>query len=239
MYVYIWKHNEIPFYVGMTKSVGRANPLNSGGRGWLCKQTLEKIGRNNVISEIHIVPTVEEAQALEIKLIEEFGRIQLGTGPLTNLRAGGDGAHGMSAEGRERTRQRMLTNNPSKSEQVRKKLSARNSTPEALEKMTGGNNPAKQPAARKKLTALWQDPEYKERQRKLRTGVQKHSAEEKEKRRQKLLDPNNPMREYHKTLNTDPDIKAKRVATLRTREVRAKISASLKAAWARRKGVII
>ena len=46
------------------------------------------------------------------------------------------------------------------------------------------------------------------------------------------------MREYHKTLNTDPDIKAKRVATLRTPEVQAKISAGLKAAWAKRKGLV-
>ena len=35
MFVYIWKHNETPFYVGMTKAAGRTNPLNAGGRGWL------------------------------------------------------------------------------------------------------------------------------------------------------------------------------------------------------------
>lgn len=53
------------------------------------------------------------------------------------------------------------------------------------------------------------------------------TKEEREKKRQALLDPTNPMRYTHKLLNTDPEIKAKRVATLRSPEVQAKIKAKL------------
>ena len=107
MFVYVWKHNETPFYVGMTKAIGRTNPLNAGGRGWLCKQKLEQVGRNNVIVEIHTTNTLEDAQALEMSLIEKYGRVQLGNGPLTNLRAGGDGSAGMTEAGRLATSKRI------------------------------------------------------------------------------------------------------------------------------------
>jgi hypothetical protein len=42
-------------------------------------------------------------------------------------------------------------------------------------------------------------------------GVLSPSPEVSEAKRQKLLDPKNPIREYHKILNTDPDIKKRRV----------------------------
>jgi len=238
MFVYIWKHNEIPFYVGMTKSAGRANPLNSGGRGWLCKQTLEKIGGKNVVIELHTVDTLEDAQLLERSLIEKYGRIQLNTGTLTNLRPGGDGVSVMSKEGKASLSKRMKENNPMKNPETLFKLNERMKSPEIVALFSGNNNPAKRPEVREKLLAKWQDPEYKEKQRLAKIGKAIHSEEEKEKRRQKLLDPNNPMREYHKTLNTDPAIKAKRIATLRTPEVQAKISAGLKASWAKRKSLI-
>ena len=51
---------------------------------------------------------------------------------------------------------------------------------------------------------------------------------ERQTKRARLLDPNNPMREYHKILNSDEKIKAKRVAALRSPETQAKISATLK-----------
>lgn len=238
MYVYVWKHNETPFYVGMTKSAGRTNPLNSGARGWFCKQTLEKIGPKNVVVELHRVDTLEEAQELECSLIKKYGRIQLGNGTLTNLKTGGDGGHGMTEAGKLATSKRMKENNPMKNPETRAKLNERMKSPEVVALFSGDNNPAKKPEVRAKLLAKWQEPEYRETQRLNKVGKPIHSEEEKEKRRQKLLDPNNPMREYHKTLNTDPDIKAKRVATLRTPEVQAKISAGLKAAWAKRKGLV-
>ena len=238
MFVYVWKHNEVPFYVGMTKSAGRANPLNAGGRGWLCKQTLAKIGGKNVVIELHTVDTLEDAQLLERSLIEKYGRIQLNTGTLTNLRPGGDGVSVMSKEGKASLSKRMKENNPMNNPKTRAKLNERMKSPDVIAKFSGNNNPAKRPEVRAKLLAKWQDPEYKEKQRLAKLGKPIHSEEEKAKRRLNLLDSSNPMRQYHKVLNTDPTIKAKRVATLQTPEMQAKISASLKLAWAKRKGLI-
>jgi hypothetical protein len=238
MFIYIWKKPDgVPFYVGMSKSIGRTNPLNSGGRGWLCKQTLAQVGRNNVVVEIHNAPTAEAAQELERAFILRYGRIQLGTGPLTNLKVGGDGSPGMSAEGRAATSKRMKENNPVHRPEVRAKITARMADPDVKQRFTGDNNPAKRPEIRAKLKAKWQDPEYQETQRKARTGIKRHTEEHKAELRARLLDPTNPMREYHKVLNSDPTIKAKRTASLQSPEVRARISASLKAKWAERRAV--
>ena len=236
MFVYIWKQPDgTPFYVGMTKNAGRANPLNSGGRGWLCKQTLEKIGRHNVITEIHTALTLEDATNMEKMFILKFGRVQLNTGTLTNLRPGGDGVSNMSEAGREATRKRMKDNNPAHNPKVREKIKLRMETPEMKAKMLGDNNPAKRPEVRAKIKAKWDDPEYRAARIAEKIGKKKHSEEHKAKLRNKLLDLKNPMREYHKTLNTDPTIKAKRTAALQSPEVRARISAALKAKWAERK----
>jgi hypothetical protein len=237
MFVYVWKHNDTPFYVGLSKTERRSNPLNVGGRGWLCKQTLAKIGPKNVVVELHIVDTVEEAQLLERSLIEKYGRIQLETGPLTNLRAGGDGAKGMSNAGRLATSKRMTENNPMKNPATRAKATARMNDPDVKAKFLGDNNPATRPEVQAKIRAKWAEPGYKEAMAAKRKGKPIHSTAEKEKRRQALLDPNHPMRDAHIKLNTDPDIKAKRVAALRTPEVQARISASLKLAWAKRKSL--
>jgi hypothetical protein len=109
--------------------------------------------------------------------------------------------------------------------------------PDIKNRFMGDNNPAKNPEVREKLRAKWQDPGYKEAQRIARTGLKRHTDEHKAKLRDNLLDPNNPLREYHKVLNSDPTIKAKRTAALQSPEVRAKISARLKETWARRKSV--
>ena len=238
MFVYVWKHNETPFYVGMTKAIGRTNLLNAGGRGWLCKQKLGQVGRNNVIVETHTANTLEDAQALEMSLIEKYGRVQLGNGPLTNLRAGGDGSGGMTEAGRLATSKRMKENNPVRNPETRAKINKRMQDVDVQKKLRD-NNPAKRPEIREKLKAKWQDPAYQEKQKKARTGVKKHTEEHKQTLREKLLDPNNPMRKYHKTLNSDPTIKAKRTAALQSAEVRAKISAGLKAKWAERKAIKI
>lgn len=238
MFVYVWKHNEAPFYVGLTKDFRRTNPLNSGGRGWLCKQTLEKVGRPNVVAEVHTVPTLEEGKTLERSLIERYGRVQLGTGPLTNLRPGGDGTHGMSDAGKAALSERMKANNPAHNPNTRAKITARMNAPDVKEKFSGANNPAKRPEVRAKIKAKWDDPAYREARRQEKIGKAKHSEAHKQKLRDKLLDENNPMREYHKVLNSDPVIKAKRTAALQSPEIRAKISAALKAKWAERKANI-
>ena len=238
MFVYVWKHNETPFYVGLTKSSSRTNPLNAGGRNWLCKQTLAKIGPKNVVVELHRVDTIEGAQELERSLIEKYGRIQLDNGPLTNLKLGGDGTEIMTEAGKAATSKRMKENNPMHKPEVRAKLIARMADPDVKAKFTGDNNPAKRPEVRAKIKAKWDNPEYKAMMTEKKIGRPIHSEESKEARKQALLNPDHPIHAFNKTLNSDPEIKAKRVAALRSPEVQAKISASLKLAWAKRKGLI-
>ena len=238
MFVYIWKHNDIPFYVGMSNSRRRTDPTVANPRGWFCKQKLAGIGAKNVVVEIHIKDSLEEAQLLERSLIEKYGRIQLETGPLTNLKPGGDGSPGMTEAGRLATSKRMKENNPVHNPETRAKINKRMQDPDVQEKLRGNNNPAKRPEVRAKIKAKWAEPEYKAAMSAKRKGKPIHSEASKEKRRQVLLDPNHPMRDSHIKLNSDPEIKAKRVAALRSPEVKAKISASLKLAWAKRKGLI-
>ena len=180
MLVYVWKRPDgTPFYVGLTKNFGRADPTRSGGRGWLCKKTLAEIGPARVVVELHQVATPEEAAVLEQKLIALHGRIQTGTGPLTNLKTGGDGWQGMSDEGKARLSAYMKANNPMHNPETRAKATAKMRTPEVLAKISGNNNPPKRPEVRAKLLAKWQDPEYIERQRLARTGkkrVKKQTA---------------------------------------------------------------
>jgi hypothetical protein len=227
MFIYIWKHNDIPFYVGMTKAIGRTNPLNAGGRGWLCKQKLEEFGRINVVTELHVVNTLNDAQALERSLIEKFGQIQLNNGTLTNLKVGGDGGGGMTEAGRLATSKRMKENNPFFRPEVREKHKKRMQDPDVKIKFTGDNNPAKRPEVRAKLLAKWQEPEFREKQRQSRLGIKRFTDEQKEERRKTLLNPEHPLNKmaFHNVLNTDPEINKKR-------------SAGVKAWWAKRKAII-
>jgi hypothetical protein len=237
MYVYIWKTPEgQPFYVGLTKSIHRTNPRNAGGRNWLCRQKLSELGVENVVVEFHTVADIISAQELERKLITEYGRVQLGNGPLTNLREGGDGAHGMSDAGKESLRQRMLDPaHPIRSPEARAKQRARMKAPDVTILFSGDNNPAKRPEVRAKIKAKWDDLEFRAARIAERTGVKKHSDQFKDAARQRLLDTNHPMREYHKVLNSDPTIAAKRAATLRSPEQRTRQSEAMKAYWIKRK----
>lgn len=237
MYVYIWKTPEgQPFYVGLTKSIHRTNPQNAGGRNWLCRQKLSEVGVKKVVVEFHTVADIISAQELERKLITEYGRVQLGTGPLTNLQEGGNGAHGMSDAGKESLRQRMLDPmHPIRSPEARAKQRARMKAPDVTILFSGNNNPAKRPEVRAKIKAAWQNPEFRAARIAERVGVKKHSAQFKDAARQRLLDANNPMREYHKVLNSDPTIAAKRAATLRSPEQRTRQSEAMKAYWIKRR----
>ena len=239
MYVYIWKDTEgVPFYVGFTKTKRRSNPLNSGGRNWLCKQKLAEIGAERVIVELRPVASTEEGTALECKLIAEIGRIQTSTGPLTNLTSGGDGIHSPTPEHREKLRKAMLDpKHPTRSLESREKISKRMHSLDVKVKFLGDANPAKRPEVREKLRAKWADSAYREARIAEKTGRSIHTEEEKQRRREALLNPNNPMREFHKTLNTDPTIAAKRAATLRTPEQRARQSEAMKRYWALKKSL--
>jgi len=239
MYVYIWKdQNGAPIYVGLTKRMGRANPKNSGGRNWLTRQKLAEIGPEKVVVEFHTVTTIIEGQSLERKLIQQYGRIQLGNGTLTNLREGGEGVVSPSPEHRAKLSAAMKDpNHPIRSIEARAKQKARMQDPDVRAKFCGENNPAKKAEVRAKLKAKWQEPEYREARRREKIGKAKHSEAHKENLRNKLLSENSHLREYHKTLNTDPNIAAKRAATLRSPEQRARQSAAMKAYWEKRKAI--
>lgn len=239
MFVYIWKdQNNVPFYVGLTKRAGRTNPRNAGNRNWLCLQKINQIGLDHIVVEIRHVDSIMEGQALERKLIKEFGRVQLGNGPLTNLREGGSGTETMSEEGRKKLS--VLLKDPShpiRSKEAREKHAKRMKDPDVIIKLSGDNNPAKRADVKEKLLNKWQDPEYREKQKQARTGLKRFSEKEKEKRRTALLNKEHPLnkKEFHKILNTDPEIKAKRVAALRNPERCKKHSETMKRIWAERK----
>jgi len=235
MYVYIWKRpNGEPFYVGLSKSMGRTDPKKAGGRGWLCKQTMQEIGLDKIIVELHPVATVEEGQALEQQFIASIGRIQMGTGPLTNLRPGGEGTKTMSEKGKESLSAFMKAHNPMHNPEIRKKATETMRTNHVKAKYSGDKNPAKRPEVRAKLKAKWQEPEFREKMCK-RPSRPSPSEEEREAARQRLLNPDNPMREAHVFLNSNPEIREKRNAANRSPESRAKKSESMKRVWAERK----
>ena len=250
-YVYIWKKpGNIPFYIGIGRTPNRWDPAHAKTRNKHCSRTVTKVGVDNVIVEIIPNLNKKEACRLEQTLIWYFGRDDLGTGPLTNMTDGGDGTQNVSADTRkkmsdaaklykaERSQRIKGDNNPMRNPKIYAHSVSRMNAPEVVSKYSGNNNPAKRPEVQAKIRAKWADPEFKEKQRQRKLGKPIHSDAEKEKRRLALLDPNHPMKGFHKVLNTDPTIKAKRVATLRSPEVQAKISAGLKAAWARRKANI-
>lgn len=217
MYVYIWKDIENnPFYVGLTKNIGRANPKNNGGRNWLTRQKLESIGVENVIVEFHTVLSIVEGQELERKLIEQYGRLQTNTGLLTNLRVGGEGMHSPSPEHREKLRQAMLNpKHPCRSPEARAKQRERMLDPKVRALFSGENNPSKKPAVRDKLKAIWQDETYRAAQRERKLGVPIHTEENKAALRARMLLPNSPFKNQHLLLNTDAGIKVKRIAGIK------------------------
>ena len=238
MIVYIWKNkSNVPFYVGFTKNVNRSNPRNANfkTRNWLTKKTIEEIGIDNIVVEIIHVNSTEEGQALECKLINEYGRLQTGNGPLTNLKEGGGIGPKLSDEARNKLSEALKNpNHPIRSDASRKKRHERMMQPDMQEKMRK-NNPAKTIEARAKIKAKWADPEYRNKRIAEKLGKPIHSEEEKERRRQVLLDPSNPMRNAHIKLNSDPQIAIKRNAALQSLESRENRSRVMKESWARRK----
>lgn len=66
-------------------------------------------------------------------------------------------------------------------------------------------------------------------------GVAKPEPEVTAKRRARLLDPSHPMREYHKILNSDPEIKLRRIEGIRAAQDRRRKKMSDPEALAKRK----
>lgn len=237
MYIYIWKTNDgVPFYVGLTKSRHRTNPNNSGNRNWLTKQKLNEIGCHNVIVEIRPVESIVAGRELECKLIAEIGRIQTGTGTLTNLREGGNGTESPSLEHRKKLRQLMLDpNHPSRSPEARAKQRKRMQDPDVKAKLSGDNNPAKRPEVRAKIKAKWADPNFKAAMKLARTGTKRQLSEEtKQALRNKLL--NNPdMKNWSERNGKDADFDDKRISGIRASQYKRREKMSDPQALAQRK----
>jgi hypothetical protein len=217
MYVYIWKdlHGN-PIYVGLTKNTRRANPLNNGGRNWLTRQKLAEVGVHNVIVELQFVDSIVAGQELERNLIEKYGRIQTGTGPLTNLREGGEGVHSPSPEHREKLRQAMLDpSHPCRSPEAMAARKKRMQDPDVRAKFSGEANPSKKPAVREKLKAKWAEPEYRAARIKERTGATKTLSSETRSLLAKNLKANPLMKGWSNRNGKDPEFDAKRIAGIK------------------------
>ena len=214
MYVYIWKDAiGNPFYVGLTKRMGRTNPKNNGGRNWLTRQKLQEIGTANVVVEFHTVASIEAGQELERKLIDKYGRIQMGTGLLTNLRAGGEGMQSTSLERREQLRQAMKSpDHPIRSPAARAKQRERMLDPAVRALFTGDLNPAKKPEVRAKLKANWEDPAFKEKIIAARTGLKRDLPESTKENLRVNLKNNPAMQGWSKRNGIDAEFDAKRIA---------------------------
>lgn len=217
MYVYIWKDIEgNPFYVGLTKRIGRANPKNNGGRNWLTRQKLESIGAENVVVEFHTVPSIVNGQEMERKLIEQYGRLQTNTGTLTNLRIGGEGMHSPTLEHREKLRQAMLNpEHPCRSPEARAKQRERMRDPEVRALLSGENNPAKKPEVRAKLKAIWQDEAYRTAQIANHTGRKRVLHENTKAVLRTNLAANPAMKGWSERNGKDPEFDAKRIAGIK------------------------
>jgi hypothetical protein len=218
MFVYIWKDEKnIPFYVGLTNSTRRTNPKNSLKRNWLCMKKLDEVGRDHVVVELRFVDSIIAGQELERKLIQEYGRIQTGAGPLTNLMPGGEGANQMSEPLKEKRRQALLDpNNPIRSAEsiAKRNLAIKNrmNRPEVKIAMQGDANPAKTIKARAKLKAIWQDPEYRSARVAERTGAVKNLSPELRKKMAEQVKRNPDMKPWGARNGKDPQFDAKRIA---------------------------
>ena len=93
-YVYIWfRPDWTPFYVGIGKTPSRWNPARAKDkdRNPLCMKIIRKYGAQNIHVQKHAGLSWDEACAKERSLIAHFGRVDDG-GLLANFTDGGEGA---------------------------------------------------------------------------------------------------------------------------------------------------
>jgi hypothetical protein len=237
MYVYVWKDtHSIPFYVGFTKNKRRTNPRNNGGRNWLTKQKLSEVGVERVIVELRPVVSVEEGVALECTLIKEFGRVQTGDGPLTNLTSGGEGTHAPSPSHREKLREKMLDpKHPIHSDETRAKIKVRMNSPDVKVKFLGDANAAKRPEVRAKLKSKWEDPVFREKMVTARTGIKRNLSESTKTTLRQNLAANPAMKGWGERNGVDADFDAKRIVGIKAAQLKRAEKMRDPAALAQRK----
>lgn len=99
VYLHIRPDKKEVFYVGKG-SLKR--PYEKRGRNNIWKKIVDKNNNNYQIIIFEEGLTNEEACSLEINLIETYGRIDLNTGPLSNMTKGGEGIGELSQEVRDK-----------------------------------------------------------------------------------------------------------------------------------------
>lgn len=162
-YVYIYldprSNPPFPIYVGKGKG-NRSQFHKTRANNPILKRKIDKImalGLEPIIEIYKDNLTDDEALNLEIKLISEYGRIDLGTGTLCNLTEGGEGSSGRIAseetkklwseqrKGKKQTEAQYKANcNRTISEETRKKQSEANKghsrhTPEQIQAIINHN----------------------------------------------------------------------------------------------------
>jgi hypothetical protein len=214
-YVYIWfRPDWTPFYVGIGKTPSRWNPARAKDkdRNPLCMKIIRKYGAQNIHVQKHAGLSWGEACAKEQSLIAHFGRIDAG-GLLANFTAGGEGAVNPAKHVVEASRARLLNpENPLRNSHVRlntdatiairRKETLGSSEVRAKHKQNAEKrwaNPAKREVLAEKMRVIW--AERKE----------KSPPPEKPKKRNK-----EELAEFRRSMlrerNADPEYTAKRVA---------------------------
>lgn len=120
---YIYRHirpdKDIPFYIGRGKKPSPLYPSNEHCRAYSktgrSKIWKDIVSKNNGVYEVEILLECNDFEFLkekEIEFVKLYGRINLGTGILSNLTDGGDGGDGCIAS--EETRRKISENNHTK-----------------------------------------------------------------------------------------------------------------------------
>lgn len=125
-YVYTWTRPDTGdvFYVGLGTGYRDVTIKTHNAVFMRIVNKLKKSGLSPTVQRIAENLSLAEAKALEISEIARIGRKHLGTGPLANLNAGGDGSLDPSAETRKAMGAAWL--GKSHSEETRSKISAAN-----------------------------------------------------------------------------------------------------------------
>ena len=189
-----------PFYVGKGKGLQHRSHLKQSKNNTdLCN--MDKINRiRDIIKESNSDPIIikyqenlneNDAFDLEIYLIENIGRIDLKTGPLTNKTKGGDGISGyiFTEEDKEKNSIRMKEyfknpkNRQKQSElikQVHKDNPSLATNHSKIMIKHYEDNPSARNDMSNKVQKLWEDQDYKNRQVNSHKKYYKNNSEEKE-----------------------------------------------------------
>ncbi len=92
-----WEFNYTPFYVGrgrgkrIEEHLSEWSLANSSHKNFTIKSIIKETGNEPIRFKLYENLTLDEANKIEEEVIEYFGRKNIGTGILTNLRDGGAG----------------------------------------------------------------------------------------------------------------------------------------------------